>query len=89
VRFGERGTLREYRSLLVLAFAVPIAMVVFDWRHVGWLATWLLIASAFALARRVEVTRGPGLNPLLGATAQLGLRYSLLLAGGIVLERWL
>jgi 1,4-dihydroxy-2-naphthoate octaprenyltransferase len=89
VRLGERGTLLEYRSLLLLAFAIPIAMPVFDWRHAGWLGAWLLIPSAFALARRVAVTRGPGLNPLLGATAQLGLRYSLLLAGGIMLERWL
>lgn len=89
VRFGERGTLLEYRLLLLLPFLLPIVMVVIDWHHLGWFATWLLIPKAYSVASRVAVTRGPGLNPLLGATAQLGLWYSIVLAGGIVLERWL
>lgn len=89
VRFGERGTLREYRLLLLLSFLVPIVMTAIDWHHLGWFATWALIPKAYDVAKRVAVTRGPGLNPLLGATAQLGLWYSALLAGGIVLERWL
>ncbi len=89
VRFGEAGTLLEYRFLLFLPFAIPLIALIAGWNHLGWLATWLLIPSALALLKRVTVTRGPGLNPLLGATAQLGLRYSLLLAAGIILERWI
>jgi 1,4-dihydroxy-2-naphthoate octaprenyltransferase len=89
VRFGEAGTLLEYRLLLIAPFVIPVVMTAIDWKHVGWFVTWLLIPKAYSVAQKVAVTRGPGLNPLLGATAQLGLRYSLLLAGGIVLERWL
>lgn len=89
VRFGERGTLLEYRLLIIAPFLIPLVMTAIDWKHLGWFATWLLIPKAYSVAKRVAVIRGPGLNPLLGATAQLGLWYSIVLAGGIILERWL
>jgi 1,4-dihydroxy-2-naphthoate octaprenyltransferase len=89
VRFGERGTLLEYNLLLITPFLIPVLMTALDWRHIAWIATWAVIPKAYSVAKQVAVVRGPGLNPLLGATAKLGLWYSIALAGGIVLERWL
>ena len=71
------------------AFAIPVVMAITDPSRLGWLLVWLIAPRAWSLARKVAVTRGPALNPLLGATAKLGLWYSLALAGGIILERWL
>lgn len=89
VRLGERGTVREYRLLLAVAFAIPVVMASTDFSRLGWLLVWLLAPRAWSLAHKVAMTRGPLLNPLLGATAKLGLWYAIALAGGIILERWL
>ena len=89
VRLGERGTVREYRLLLAIAFAIPVVMAITDLSRLGWLLVWLIAPRSWSVARKVAVTRGPALNPLLGGTAKLGLWYAIALAGGIILERWL
>ena len=90
VRIGERGTLVEYRLLLALPFALVAGVAIATGiERLGWLLPWILIVPAWTLMQAVMVTRGPGLNRYLGATAQLGLRFGILLAGGIILERWL
>jgi 1,4-dihydroxy-2-naphthoate octaprenyltransferase len=89
VRLGERGTLIEYRSLIVLPFLLVVAVALTGWERIGWLAPLVLIPAAWALMGAVTVTRGPALNKYLGGTAQFALRFAMLLAGGILLERWL
>jgi 1,4-dihydroxy-2-naphthoate octaprenyltransferase len=89
VRLGERGTLIEYRLMIALPFVLAAAVAATGVERLGWLLPFLLVAPAWRLQAAVMTTRGAGLNPLLGATAQLGLRFALLLAGGILLERWI
>lgn len=89
VRLGERATVIEYQLLLALPFACVLATALTGRERLGWLLPWLLAPAAWRLSRRLATRRGAALNPLLGATVQFGLRFSLLLAGGIFLERWL
>jgi 1,4-dihydroxy-2-naphthoate octaprenyltransferase len=51
---------------------------------VGWLAPLALLPLAIAGLRRVMGADGAALNPELGATARLGLLYSLALTAGLV-----
>ncbi len=89
VRLGERGTLIEYGLLILTPFALVAGVAATGWERIGWLAPWVLVTIALKLVRAVITTRGRALNLYLGATAQFGLRFALLLAGGIVLERWI
>jgi 1,4-dihydroxy-2-naphthoate octaprenyltransferase len=86
VRLGRRGSLAEYLTLLLGAFAVPVALVVTG--RAGAPLLLPLLASPLALqrARRVTADQGAALNPSLAGTAQLLLAYSLLLALGIALD---
>ncbi len=89
VRLGDHGALREYQVCLVLAYVAVLVAVAFDPGRVTWLLVALTIPRARVVARAVAGARGRALNPLLGATANLALRFALVLAGGIVLERWI
>ena len=89
VRLGENGTLREYRVLIVLPFALVAAVALTGIDRIGWLLPLLVLPSARTLIGMVSTVRGPALNRYLGETAQLGLRFAVLLAGGIALERWI
>ena len=85
VHLGAALTRLEYAGLLGLAYLiVPIGWLVGLLPGWCWL-TWLSWPVAIPLTRRVMVTSGPALNPVLGATARLQLLLALLLAGGIVL----
>lgn len=85
VRLGPQGARLEYALLVAGAYAVPVA---------GWLAgeipCWALLSClsfpmALRLIHRIATARGKALNPVLGATANLALVFSLLLALGMIL----
>jgi 1,4-dihydroxy-2-naphthoate polyprenyltransferase len=81
VRFGAGFARAEYAALLVIAFAVPLALA-------AWRGPWLLLplaAAPLALHRLRQIARRDGaeLNPSLKATAQLLLVHGLLFAAGI------
>jgi 1,4-dihydroxy-2-naphthoate octaprenyltransferase len=85
VRLGPQGARLEYALLVAAAYAVPAA---------GWLAGatpfWGLLCffsfpRALQLIQRIAGARGAALNPVLGATANLALGFSLLLALGLIL----
>ncbi len=82
VRLGRRGTIAEYRLLLAVAYAVPIALAMA--RRSGW-ALLPVATLPFAVALAVAVARreGRALNATLAATARLALAHGLLLAAGI------
>ena len=85
VRFGERFGRLEYVVLIVAAYAIPVAMWAAGSVSDGWLLPVLSLPMAAFCVRDVARLDGTSLNPILGSTARLGLLYSLLLAGGIVL----
>jgi 1,4-dihydroxy-2-naphthoate octaprenyltransferase len=89
VMLGRQGARLEYYLLLIVAFAVPPLLWLLFGYSPAVLLAWLTVPSAVDLARTIAVaTDGPTLNKTLGRTAQLGLRYSLLLAAGIVASIW-
>ena len=91
VRLGRDGTLIEYRSLLVVAYLMPIVLLVGELlRHqLGrpyFICLPLLSAPlAIATEARLRKTDGAALNPLLGETARLLAVFGLLTAAGVVL----
>ncbi len=83
VRFGRGFALGEYAGLLLIAHAVPVALAVTGGRP--WCALGMVTAPwAVVLVRAlVRAAPGPAMNQLLGATAQLLLVQSVLLAVGL------
>lgn len=85
VLIGAKNTRRQFLALLVLAYMVPLLL----WLNFGFgLAVLLPFISLPLAVRRVYTlysATGRELNPVLAATAQLSLQFSLLLSIGIVL----
>jgi len=86
VRIGARGARFEYAALLGVAYAVLPAFLLLGGRSAWVLLPWVTLPLGFKLVSDiVGGTAGAQLNPLLAATAQLGVVFSLLLAVGYVL----
>ena len=84
VRLGARGGRLEYVILVALAYwTLPVFYWVFD--QSAWMLLPLItLPRACQLLTRVfQNTDGPTLNEALGATAQLGMVFSLLFAIGL------
>ena len=85
VKLGRERARSLFTAMVVVAFAVPVALV-------PALSPWVLLAlAALPLAPpliRTVATRsdGPALNGALAATGRLLAVYSLLLAGGVLLS---
>jgi 1,4-dihydroxy-2-naphthoate octaprenyltransferase len=86
VRLGARGARIEYATLVLGAYAAAAGVVLLEAGSPWAMLPWLTLPLALRLVSRVlRGTSGGALNPLLAATAQLGLFFSLLLAVGIAL----
>jgi 1,4-dihydroxy-2-naphthoate octaprenyltransferase len=85
VRFGRRGALAEYFLLIFSAYALPGLLLAFDYAGPWVLLPWLTAPVAFLLLRRVSVSHGRALNPLLVGTARLLFVFGVLFALGIAL----
>jgi 1,4-dihydroxy-2-naphthoate octaprenyltransferase len=88
VRIGDRNTRIEYVFFVLLTYVVPLAL-----RLSGqisgfwWLLAWLSAPVAAILTQDLLRTpRGPGLNPILGRTAQLNLLFSALFSASLLLS---
>jgi len=86
VRLGARGGRLEYLGLCAMAYlSLPICYVVFE-RSVWIFLPMLTLPRAYQLTVQVfRTSEGPALNAVLGATAQLGMFFSILFALGLVL----
>lgn len=85
VRLGRRGTVAQYVAMLVLAYAVPPALWLAGVLGIACVLPWLTLPIALGLNRRLSLSTGPALNPVLGGTARLTLLFSLLFAGSVIL----
>lgn len=85
VRIGAQGTRIEYLILLILAYAMPIALAII--LSTPWvLAPFLTLPRAFILYNIINTaTDGPTLNKTLAGTAQLSLFFALTLSVGLLL----
>lgn len=83
VRFGRRFGVLEYRALLAVSYLVPLYFA-----FASGLGAWALLPLAslpvgLRLARRLELERGPALNPVLAQTARLLFIFGGLFAAAI------
>lgn len=87
VRLGRGFGRGEYVALLLLALAMPAAMVVLGWARWPVLLALLATPLAWPPLSRVLRTTGTALNPALGGTARFQAAFGLLLALGAWLGR--
>ncbi len=86
VRLGAKFGRREYRALMALAYAVPIATWQWDGVHPWLLLPLVSLPRAVQLARRVAMAEtGAQFNAALRGTAQLELLFGGLLAAGLLM----
>jgi 1,4-dihydroxy-2-naphthoate octaprenyltransferase len=85
VLLGRGAARAEYAVLLILAYAVPLALWLLRGASAWALLPLLTLPVAVPLARVVLTTEGPALNRALVGTAQLLAFYGVLFALGIVL----
>jgi 1,4-dihydroxy-2-naphthoate octaprenyltransferase len=86
VKLGPRGTVTEYDALLLVAFAVPILLLVAGAASPAVLLALLSAPLALPLLRVVHAGGDPRrLNPVLKGTARLSLAFSVLFAAGLAL----
>jgi 1,4-dihydroxy-2-naphthoate octaprenyltransferase len=89
VRLGRGGARAEWLGLVVGAYLMTGAPILFSGTSYWVLLPWLSAPRAFALWRVVrETTSGAALNDALVGTARLGALFSLLFAIGLCGSRW-
>ena len=84
VRFGDRFSVWEYGLLVFGAYVVVGALALYHQKPY-WMLCWVTLGTAWKCFEGFRKRRGAELNPLLGATAQLGLRFSIGLSVGVLL----
>lgn len=86
VRFGRGFAVGQYRTLLVLSYLTPVALVLGRATGPEVLLPLVSLPLAFKTARAVATTEGRALNALLAKTALLLLIFGLLFALGLALS---
>lgn len=86
VRLGARFARIEYAACVIIPFACA-GWLAFVQQRASLLLPLLSLPLALVLVRRVALTQGAALNPLLGRTAQLLLLFCVLSSAGFVLAR--
>jgi len=87
VRWGERGALLEYTTLLAASYLILPLLAVFRVLPWGSLLAWLSLPLAWRTLRAVLERRGRPLNAALAGTGQTTLLYSVLFFIGLALAR--
>lgn len=85
VRLGESVTRRYYLLLLVVAYAVPLALWLGGLTDESVMLSWLSLPLALRVARRIRTEHGLPLNGSLVRTARLEVVYGVLFAAGLAL----
>jgi 1,4-dihydroxy-2-naphthoate polyprenyltransferase len=84
VRFGRRAGVAEYAALLALAYAAPVAAVLWMHRPAWVLLPMATLPIALRLLRTLATEEGRPLNACLAGTAKLLLLHGALFAVGLV-----
>ncbi len=84
-RFGRSFGVAMYRAFLVGAMVATLGLALAA-RMPGLLLGLAVLPAGRALAESVATLHGPPLNPVLGRTAALELRYALLASAGLLLQ---
>ncbi len=84
VILGRKGTILEYRLLLLFSYIIPPAIFASGLREWMILLPLGSLPMALPLAKSIGRSTGTSLNELLAATARLSLVFSLLFSVGMV-----
>lgn len=84
VILGRKGTIIEYKLLLLLSYLVPGALYISGHSSAVMLLPFFTLPMALGLVRKIDNESGRSLNTILAATAKLSLLYSLLFSVGLV-----
>ena len=85
VRWGRAGARAQYAALLLASYLTPALLLVAGW-HPLVLLPVLTLPRGLVMLQTIRTREdGPALNTALAGTAGLALRFSVLLAAGIVL----
>jgi 1,4-dihydroxy-2-naphthoate octaprenyltransferase len=87
VRFGRGFGINQYRMLLSVAYATPVALAARTGFDPWLLCPWLSLPLALRASRRVQRDSGARLNDALAESARLLLVFGLLLAAAVVFGR--
>lgn len=85
VRFGRPWGVAEFVALIVLAYLVPVLLVMTGRAAMPLLLVLLSVPLALPLVRSLRHERGPVLNRTLAGTARLFLVWSVLYSAGLLL----
>jgi 1,4-dihydroxy-2-naphthoate octaprenyltransferase len=84
VRMGIRWTRVEYSLFVLIAYVLPVILVIDTNTYLGSFLTWFSIPYAISLIKEIYQVEGRSLNKTLAGTARLALIYSLLFSTGIL-----
>jgi 1,4-dihydroxy-2-naphthoate octaprenyltransferase len=87
VKFGVEGAWAEYMVCLVIAYAIPLVMVLLGKGPVWLLLAWLSLPAVQPLVRSVFHDKGSLLNNTLAGSGRLVLVYSLFYSAGLIIAR--
>ncbi|MCP4658923.1 MAG: 1,4-dihydroxy-2-naphthoate polyprenyltransferase [bacterium] len=85
VRLGRRGAVGEYLALVIVAYAVPVVLMLRGILGPWGLLPFLTAPLAVVASRRLIAGRGTALNPVLVSTARLLLIFGGVFAAALVL----
>jgi 1,4-dihydroxy-2-naphthoate octaprenyltransferase len=85
VRFGATFARREYMLCLLVAYLVPILMIIKGLSHPWVLLSWLSLPFALKQNRSVWQLEGRPLNQTLAGTGKLTLLYAVLFSLGLII----
>ncbi len=85
VRLGASGARAEYMICLLVAYAIPLLIVVLGAGSAWLLLSWLSIPAALPLVRSIFNDKGRPLNHTLAGTGRLALLYSLFYSLGLII----
>jgi 1,4-dihydroxy-2-naphthoate octaprenyltransferase len=85
VLLGRRGARIEYLALMLVAYTIPVVLMLRFGQRAWILLPFVTLPLAIRLTRTVFTTLGPTLNRTLAGTSQLGLLYAVAFAAGLLL----
>ncbi len=86
VILGESGACAEYFVLFSVSYLIPVALWGTHAFSLFILLPLITLPMGAGLMKKVAITRGRELNPILGQTAMFSLVFSLLFSVGVVLQ---
>jgi 1,4-dihydroxy-2-naphthoate octaprenyltransferase len=84
VRFGERFSRQEYVFCILMAYTIPVTLLISENLPIFSLLIFLTLPMTFRLVKAIYSDSGRSLNKTLAGTSRLSLIYALCFAVGLI-----